>query len=189
MRINIAISGGPCTGKSVLAAALYAQLKIMGYDYDQIGEEKRKLGKEFGEFRSPFERFYMWRQQEREEVRSAALDGFITDYPLFHFYTQTLIYAQDDRDMLAVRELFRMCLEIKDRYQIIVLPEKPYEAIPYKKDSVRTSEEPNAREKHRNIQTFLEHFWPKKLIYVGSVPQEGISKIIQRRTELDPTKE
>ena len=45
MKINIAIAGGPCTGKSTLAAALFAELKIKGLDYDLIAEESRKLKK------------------------------------------------------------------------------------------------------------------------------------------------
>jgi len=31
-KINIAIAGGPCSGKSVLAAHLYSHLKIDGFD-------------------------------------------------------------------------------------------------------------------------------------------------------------
>ncbi len=64
-KINIAMGGGPSTGKSTLAAYLFALQKMKGYDYDFITEEKRKLEEDFGDFRSPFERFYIWRQQER----------------------------------------------------------------------------------------------------------------------------
>ena len=100
---NIAIAGGPCTGKSVLAAHLYAHLKLSGFDYDLILEECRKLKKEFGKFNDPFERFYMWRQQEREELRSNAEHGFITDKPLFDYYTQVKLFASQPRDQLARR--------------------------------------------------------------------------------------
>src|SRR5689334_9017249 len=117
-RINIAIGGGPCTGKSTLAAALFAKLKEAGYDYDLVAEEGRKLKKEFGGCRTPFDRLYLWRQQDREERRSSATNGFVTDSPLFQLYAQARQYAKDSRDQLAVRELFRMCLEIEDRYQL-----------------------------------------------------------------------
>jgi len=183
MRINIAISGGPCTGKSTLARYLSAEMKIRGYDYDLVTEEHRKLKEEFGNFRSPFERFYMWRQQDREEMRSNALDGFITDSPLFHFYVQARMYTTEPRDNLAVRELFRMCLEIEDRYQIITLPENPFE-IPYKKDQGRSLDEGRAREKHALIKSFVEHFWPKKLIFVkGEVQERGV-QVYRKFTEL-----
>ena len=132
-KINIAISGGPCTGKSVLAAHLYAHLKIKGFDYDLIFEECRKLKSEFGRFNDPFERFYMWRQQEREELRSIAENGFVTDKPLFHYYCQVKQFASQPRDKLALRELYRMCMEIDNRYQLIVLPKYPNE-VEYKKD-------------------------------------------------------
>ncbi|HEB47068.1 MAG TPA: hypothetical protein ENI22_02125, partial [Candidatus Pacearchaeota archaeon] len=55
-RINIAITGGPCTGKSTLAANLFSHLKNKDFDYDLIEEEARKLKIELGKFRSPFER-------------------------------------------------------------------------------------------------------------------------------------
>jgi nicotinamide riboside kinase len=149
MKIVVAIGGGPCTGKSTLAAALFAELKIMGYDYDLVAEEDRKLKKEFGHFRSPFERFYMWRQQEREELRSTASDGFVTDKPLFHYYVQARQYESEKRDKMAVRELLRMCLEIEDRYQLVVIAEDPFE-IPYKTDQSRKSNESWARKTQSN---------------------------------------
>lgn len=186
MKINIAIAGGPCTGKSTLAAALFAELKMRGFDYDLIEEEKRKLKGEFGNFRSPFERFYMWRQQEREELRSAAVDGFITDMPLFQFYVQARRYAAEPRDDLAVRELFRMCLEIKDRYRLIVVA-KDVREIPYKLDQGRSTSEASAMQSHSLVTSFVEHFWPEKLFFVqGDVQQrklQVLAKLDQMRSE------
>ncbi len=183
MKINIAVAGGPCTGKSTLAAALFAELKFRGFDYDLIEEEKRKLKKEFGDFRSPFERFYMWRQQEREELRSNAVNGFITDMPLFQFYVQARRYAVEPRDNLAVRELFRMCLEIENRYQLIVVARNVFE-IPYKKDQGRSVDEIIAKESHDLIRSFLEHFWPEKLFFVEGTVQQRTSQVLARLEEI-----
>lgn len=185
VKIKVAISGGPGTGKSTLAAGLFARSKVLGFDYDLIGEERRRLREEMGEYRNPFERFYMWRQQEREELRSSARDGFITDTPLFHFYTQAKYFANEKRDALAVRELLRMCLEIKaaGRYQVIVFPKKA-EDISYRTDNVRTSTEEDARKKNRLIKTYVEHFWPDELLYIEGSIDERISMILERIKQL-----
>lgn len=176
MKLNIAIAGGPCTGKSVTAAALFSHLKVNGLDYDLIGEEHRKLGKEFGDYRSPFERIYMWLQQEREELRSSAKDGFITDCPLFHFYCSAIMYSAEPRDRLAVRELFRMCLKILDRYQLIVIAKNPTE-LPYKSDSVRHAGREKALKKHELVKSFVEHHFPDKVLFVEGPLKQRINQI------------
>ncbi len=183
MKVNIGIAGGMCTGKSTLAARLFSSLKDQGLDYDLISEESRKLKKEFGNYRSPFERFYMWRQQEREELRSSAENGFITDAPLFNLYCSARMYSQEARDDLAVRELFRMCLEIKDRYQLIVIAKNPLE-IPYKKDGCRNSDREKANQKHHIIKTFVQHFWNEKLLEVSGKPDQRVRQIEKRLKEI-----
>ncbi|MBI4087300.1 MAG: AAA family ATPase [Candidatus Liptonbacteria bacterium] len=179
VRLNVAIAGGSCTGKSTLAAALFAQLKERGADYDLVTEESRKLRREFGYCRSPFDRLYLWRQQEREELRSTALEGFITDTPLFHMYVQARQHVKEPRDLLAVRELFRMCLEIEDRYQLIVIAEDPFE-IPYKTDQSRQTSEEESRRKHALIRSFVEHFWPDKLLFVKGSVAERVALVLAK---------
>jgi len=180
-KVNVAIAGGPCTGKTTLAASLFAAMKYDGYDYDLVTEESRKLKKEFGGFRTPFDRFYMWRQQEREELRSTAKNGFITDKPLFHFYIQSIQYAKEPRDWLAVRELLRMCMEIqeKDRYQLVVIARDPFE-IKYKRDQVRSSKVEEARERHELIEHYLGLFWRKKMMYVEGPLEERLEQVKKR---------
>ena len=188
-KLNIAFAGGPCTGKSVVAAALFAKLKEFGLDYDLISEEKRKISREFGDYKSPFDRFYIWRQQEREELRSTAKDGFITDAPLFHFYASAKMYSSEPRDDLAVRELFRMSLEIKNRYQLIIMAENP-EELPYKVDGVRYAGREKAVDKHRLVRTFVEHHHPDKLFLVHGNLNTRLELIIKniesRGKELKP---
>ncbi len=183
MKINIAIAGGPCTGKTTLSTALFTELKVRGFDYDIILEENRKLKREFGNPRSPFDRFYMWRQQEREELRSTALGGFVTDMPLFYFYASARQYMKEPRDNLAVRELLRMCLEIEDRYQLIVIAENPFE-IPYKTDQCRKSDEAWARQRHDLIRSFVEHFWPEKLLFVKGDLKERLAQVLTKLEEM-----
>lgn len=184
-KVNIAIAGGPCTGKSVLAAHVYSHLKLNGYDYDLVMEECRKLKKEFGRFNDPFERFYMWRQQEREELRSNASDGFVTDNPLFQYYAQVRQFAARPRDKLAVRELFRMCMELdsSNRYQLIAIPENS-EEFGYKVDNSRSSKKGIARERHRIISSFVEHMWPQKLLYINGNLEDRTAQIIKQAEKL-----
>ena len=108
----------------------------------------------------------MWRQQEREELRSTAKDGFITDAPLFHFYASAIMYRSEPRDDLAIRELFRMCLEVKQRYHLIVLAANP-EELPYKKDGCRHAGIEKALQKHKIVKTFVEHHFPERLLFVN----------------------
>jgi nicotinamide riboside kinase len=184
-RINIAIAGGPSQGKSTLAAELFANLKVEGLDYDLITEESRKLSKEFGNCRTPFERLYLWRQQEREELRSTAKDGFVTDSPLFNQYANALYYSSEPRDRLAVRELFRMCQDVMDRYQIIVLPNNPSE-IPYKNDQVRVVTENVAKKKHEIIETYVKHFLSDKTLYVKGDLDDRVEQVMNKMFEMRP---
>jgi len=187
-KINIALAGGPNTGKSTLAANLFAQLKNLNFDYDLVEEESRKLRREFGAFRSPFERFYMWRQQEREELRSTAANGFITDTCLYKYYADASYFAREPRDRLAIRELFRMCTELEEqgRYQLIIIARNPSE-IPYKKDTSRSADEKSALEKHRIVRTFLEHFCNDKLLFVSGNLEERLKQSIERILETHPS--
>lgn len=184
-KVNIAIAGGPCEGKSVLAAHLYAHLKVEGFDYDLVFEECRKLKSEFGTFQDPFERFYMWRQQEREELRSNASNGFITDKPLFHYYAQVKQFAKEPRDILAVRELFRMCLDLEDRYQLIVMAQNPDE-FGYKNDESRKSAREIARQRRNLIFHFVNHMWPKKLFLVSGSLDQRTEQVLARVKEMHP---
>ena len=174
VKVNVAVAGGPCTGKTTLAAHLYAHLKLNGYDYDLVQDVGRRLKKEFGRFTSPFERFYFWRQQEREELRSTAENGFITDKPLFHYFIQARQFASGTRDMLAVRELYKMCLELDDRYHLIIIAKNPNE-IKYKKDNCRIGGEETAKHRHSLTISFVEYSCPEKILFV-----EGD---LERRTE------
>lgn len=168
--------GGSCTGKSTLAAALFAELKELGLDYDLVTEQTRALKKEFGRYQSTFERFYGWRQQEREELRSTAAHGFITDSPLFGLYVSARQHSSSPRDLLAVRELFRMCLETQDRYQLFVIAKDP-EEIAYKKDGSRSGNRANRLERHRLTVTFIEHFWPEKICYVSGSIKDRMEQV------------
>jgi predicted ATPase len=194
---NIAIAGGPGIGKSTLAALAFAKFKTHGYDYDLIAEESRKLRKEFGPFESPFERFYMWRQQEREELRSNAPCGFITDAPLFNLYAGARQYFSGTmKEHMALRELRRMCDEIPaDRYGLIVLTCDAYQRIGYKNETGRATPKPEAIERNEIVVNLVRDMWPDKIYCVFGTTEERAKQIFshvnsmgvlrdQRRTKL-----
>lgn len=184
-KINIAISGGPNTGKSTLAAYLFALLKNCDLECDLIGEEYRRLKKEMGDLESPFERFYLWRQQEREEKRCNAECGFITDTPLFHLTVSARMYAKTPKEEMAARELERIWLEVpKDRYQLIVLAKDPTE-IPYRFDGTRIAGQKSAVHRHRLLVNFIGlNFEDSSVVWVDGDVFQRAGQVINRYCEL-----
>lgn len=179
-QVNIAVAGGPGVGKSTLAGLLFAKFKTHGFDYDLIMEESRKLKREFGHFESPFERFYMWRQQEREEERATAPCGFITDTPLFNLYAGAKQhFSGEKRERMAIRELWRMCLEIPgDRYAFIVLAADAYKHIIYKNESIgRIAPRGEAILRNNITVNLITDFWPKKVIAVTGSSEERAQQV------------
>lgn len=182
-RINIALSGGPCTGKSTLAAYLTYRLKMEDLDYDSIGEEYRRLKTEFGQFESPAERCYMWMQQDREEYRSNALDGFITDSPLFHLFISAKFHEITHKDLMIVRELQRQSIYTTKRYEIIAMAENPRE-FPYVEDGARHGGEERSTRLHGMMRNFVELFFPDKLLLVSGNSEERGDQVVTRLNAL-----
>jgi hypothetical protein len=175
--INIAVSGGPCTGKSTLAAYLTYRLKMEGYDYDSIGEEYIRLKTDFGQFESPAERCYMWMQQDREELRSNAEDGFITDSPLFHLFVSARVHQVTHKDLMIVRELQRQSIAATERYGIIAMPKNPRE-FPYKMDAARRGGEERSNKLHSYMRNFVELYFPEKLLLVNGTSEERGDQVV-----------
>lgn len=187
-KFNIAIAGGSVIGKSVLAALLFAKFKIDGYDFDLILEEGRKLKKEFGGYQSPADRLYMWRQQEREELRSNAVNGFITDTPLFQFYASARYNSTgSQRDVHILRELYRMCAyELpENRYGLIILMKDPYKNIEYKIDNSRRATKTESNERNQLTINLVEHLWPKKVLYVNGTSEERVAQVFKHVSDLN----
>jgi hypothetical protein len=182
-KINIALSGGPCTGKSTLSAYLTYRLKMEGFDYDSIGEEYRRLKTEYGQFESPAERCYMWMQQDREEYRSNALDGFITDSPLFHLFISAKLHEITHKDLMIVRELQRQSIYTTKRYGIIAMAENPRE-FPYVEDGARHGGEERSTKLHGMMRNFIELFFPDKLLLVSGTPEERGGQVVQQLRKL-----
>lgn len=182
-RHNISLIGGPCTGKSTLAAYLFGHLKKAGYDYDLIASENRKIKKEIGNFLSPFELFYAWHIQYQVEENSKAKNGYITDQPLFNFYNTARLYQKEGRDSVATAELLKMSLEIKDRYEVIIIARNPME-ISYKNDEYREIDKNRALKKHHLHIDFAERYLSEKIVYVEGSPEERLKQVMRKFKKL-----
>lgn len=179
------MGGGAGTGKSTEAAALFAELKYQGYEYDILTEMARKIKAEtdFGKCRSAYERFFFWEMQEREELNSVAQDGFITCTPLFQFYLQALFAAKEKRNQPAIARLHNKCIEIADRYAVIAIAEDPDET-PYKRGPFRRSSKVRARKNHYLARSFCELHYPDRIVFVKGSPLERAKQIIAKLDEL-----
>lgn len=183
-KIHIAIGGGSCTGKSTLAAKLFAQLKISGYDFDLVMEASRKIKKEFHTCRSPFDRFFLWHIQQCEEKNSTARNGFITDAPLFQYYAHALQWSRTRRDALAVQELFKMSLDANRTYGLVVLNKKACE-IAYKKDGSRTGSKKHAHTRHALVRSYIEtYFPPDHIVYIDGTLEKRVKQILKKLHEI-----
>lgn len=109
----INIIGGPGTGKTTIAAGLYAQLKRLGYDVENIPEFSNELV--FEEHFSTFnDRLYMHAiQNHRLFIMKGKLDFIITDSPLLLTSIYNKFYLKDKMPVsynemidLAVKETF-----------------------------------------------------------------------------------
>ena len=175
-RINIAVSGGPCTGKTTLAEVLANCLKKDGYDYDLIGEEYRRLKNKFGQFKEPVERCYMWMKQEELELNSNAKDGFVTDTPLFHLCISASLYSTTSKDEMVVEELLRRSIEATRRYGIIALADNPRE-FKYVNDQIRPLGAERSTRRHLLMRAFIESYFPEKLVLVKGPPEDRAKQV------------
>lgn len=186
-KLHIAVAGGSCTGKSTLAAELFATLNDLGYDFDLVTEVSRRIKKDFGTCRNLFDRFFLWQIQQREERGSTARNGFITDAPLFQYFVHALQWAKTKRDILAVQELLRMSLDICDTYTLVVLHENPDE-ICYKKDGSRQDSKTRARARNALIRVFVQQHMHEKIVYVSGSLEHRVSCVLKKLHDMGFTK-
>ncbi|MBR9704540.1 AAA family ATPase [Candidatus Pacearchaeota archaeon] len=177
-KINIAIAGGNCTGKTTLAHLLFSKLKEKELDYDYIEDYGRRVVHRLGYFKTSIECFYLFHMQQDLEESSRAFNGYVTETPLFHFNFHAELCAKDDRDRLGVEDLWRLWNARMDNYPIIAIAKDP-EETPFRHDSSRKSSEKFERKRHMMINNYLELFCSDKLVRVSGNPGNRADQILE----------
>lgn len=124
----INLYGGPGTGKSTLAAAIFAELKFRGINCEYVQEYAKDKAWEFGTnhlgvpkvFRA--QEYIFGKQHFRLRRCAQDVDVIVTDCPLF----LGLIYTPEDFPLPSLRPLIREAYELYDNLNIFLVRTKAY---------------------------------------------------------------
>ena len=120
--------GGPGTGKSTTAGALFAEMKYRGVNCEYIQEYAKDKAWEFGTnhlgvpkvFQA--QEYIFGKQHFRMRRCAADVDLIITDCPLF----LGLVYMPDDFPIPSLRSAIREAYDMYDNLDIFLVRTKPY---------------------------------------------------------------
>lgn len=164
--------GGPGTGKSTTAAAVFAELKFRGVNCEYVQEYAKDKAWEFGTNHLGVPKVfqaqeYLFGKQHFRMRRCAEdVEVIITDCPLF----LGLIYMPDDFPIPSLRPAIREAYDIYDNLNIFLVRNKPYNP----KGRFQTEEK--AKELDGQIRRMLEaQNVPYHVIDCG---KESVEKIV-----------
>lgn len=166
----INLYGGPGTGKSTTAAALFAEMKFRGVNCEYIQEFAKDKAWEFGNMQgSPkildAQEFIFAEQHFRIRRCATEVDLLITDSPLL----LGLVYTREDFPLPSLRAVIREAHDLYDNLNIFLTREKPYNP------AGRFQTEEEAKLKDVEIRNMLdEQLQPH---YVVKSNREAISTI------------
>ena len=120
--------GGPGTGKSTTAAALFAEMKYRGVNCEYIQEYAKDKAWEFGTnhlgvpkvFQA--QEYIFGKQHFRMRRCATDVDLIITDSPLF----LGLVYMPDDFPLPSLRSTIREAYNLYDNLDVFLVRTKPY---------------------------------------------------------------
>ena len=120
--------GGPGTGKSTTAAALFAEMKYRGVNCEYIQEYAKDKAWEFGTnhlgvpkvFQA--QEYIFGKQHFRMRRCATDVDLIITDSPLF----LGLVYMPDDFPLPSLRSTIREAYDLYDNLDVFLVRTKPY---------------------------------------------------------------
>ncbi len=120
--------GGPGTGKSTTAAAVFANLKFHGVNCEYVQEYAKDKAWEFGQNHAGIpkvfqaQEFIFGKQHFRLRRVASEVDVVITDCPIF----LGLIYMPDDFPIPSLRPAIREAYDMYDNLNIFLVRNKPY---------------------------------------------------------------
>lgn len=156
MTKRIALLGGPSSGKSTLAAALFSTMKEIGINADLVQEYAREHINKYGAPENVLTQFLIYKKQrEKEDILPKQVEYIITDSPTILSYVYGLYYydpkSKDHRIMLADM-YYEMMLDGFSRYQYVFFLEA---TRPYKLDGTRTQSAQEAKQIGLEIKELL----------------------------------
>lgn len=124
----VSMYGGPGTGKSTTAAALFAELKFRGVNCEYIQEYAKDKAWEFGTNHLGIPKVfqaqeYIFAKQHFRFRRCAEdVDVIISDCPLL----LGLVYMPDDFPIPSLRTAIREAYNMYDNHNVFLVRNKPY---------------------------------------------------------------
>lgn len=166
----INLYGGPCTGKSTTAAALFAEMKFRGVNCEYIQEFAKDKAWEFGNMEgSPkildAQEFIFAEQHFRIRRCAAEVDLVITDSPLL----LGLVYTGEDFPLPSLPKVIKEAHDLYDNLNIFLVRASPYNP----KGRFQTEEE--AIQKDIEIRSMLDRQF--QLHYVVPATRDAIGTI------------
>lgn len=164
----INLYGGPGTGKSTTAAAVFANLKFHGVNCEYVQEYAKDKAWEFGKNHAGVpkvfqaQEFIFGKQHFRLRRVASEVDVVITDCPIL----LGLIYMPEDFPIPSLRPAIREAYEMYDNLNIFLVRNKPYNP------KGRFQDEDGAKALDNDVKNMLE---AQKLEY--HVVEAGIGSI------------
>jgi hypothetical protein len=124
----INLYGGPGTGKSTTAAALFAELKFRGVNSEYVQEYAKDKAWEFGTNHLGVPKVFQAQEyifgKQHFRLRRCAqdVDVIVTDCPLF----LGLVYMPEDFPIPSLRNCIREAYDLYDNLDVFLVRNKPY---------------------------------------------------------------
>jgi len=178
--IKIGLMGAPGTGKSTLAAGVFAALKDEGLNGELIQEYIREHIYTQGVPNSIlFQAITYERQLEKENIIPRNMDFLVTDSPTTLSYIYSLMYAdlkdKDHKEMVSY--LYSKTIKDIYRYDLVFLLEHSHEPI---NDGVRYQSKDEVAVVQHAIINFLENHNIKFIILKAEHSTSDRIKLVKK---------